>query len=285
MSDPIQVSAAPTDTGTTAAPAAAAAPAQNGTVATQAVAAPPDWLSGLSDDAKGYVQNKGFKDPAAAIDSYRNLEKLMGVPKERLLKLPEKDDDPAWAEIHTRLGKPASADEYKIDGENKDFAKWAKGTFHELGLSKKQAETLFGKYNDYAKGLGEKQSQAMAERLQQSEAGLKKEWGAAFDQNLMTAKKAAMAFGLDAATIDKLESAMGYDGVMKFMHSVGSKVGEDSFVSSGQSARGFGAMTPEQARNRIASLKQDKEFAAKLSNGNAEARNEWDRLNQWAMPS
>lgn len=279
MSEPIQVSAAPTDTGTVAAPAAQTA------VPAAAAPAAPDWLSGLSDDAKGYVQNKGFKDPAAAIDSYRNLEKLMGVPKERLLKLPEKEDDPAWAEVHARLGKPATADEYKIDGENKEFAKWAKGTFHELGLSKKQAETLFGKYNEFAQGITAKQSQAMAEQLQASEASLKKEWGAAYDQNLMTAKKAAMAFGLTEDVINKLESAMGYDGVMKFMQSVGSKVGEDSFVTSGQSARGFGAMTPEQARNRIAALKQDKDFAIKLSNGNAEARGEWDRLNQWAMPS
>lgn len=281
MSEPIQVSPAATDAPATE----AAAPAQNGTVVTPPAATAPDWLTGLSDDAKGYVQNKGFKDPAAAIDSYRNLEKLMGVPKERLLKLPEKEDDPAWAEIHTRLGRPASADEYKIDGENKDFSKWAKGTFHELGLSKKQAESLFGKFDEYSKGLSAKQAQEMSERLQQSEAGLKKEWGAAFDQNLMTAKKAAMAFGLDKDTIDKLEMAMGYDGVMKFMHSVGSKVGEDSFVSSGSSPRAFGAMTPEQARNRIASLRQDREFITKLSNGNAEARGEWDRLNQWASPS
>jgi len=256
---------------TTAAPAAAAA-----TTST-------DWTSGLNEDLRGYVQNKGFKDPAAAIDSYRNLEKLMGVPKERLLKLPEKEDDPAWSEVHARLGRPASPDEYKIDGDNKDFAKWAKETFHGLGLNKKQAEALFGKYNEFAQGHATKQMETQVQQAQASETSLRKEWGAAYDQNVMTAKKAAMTFGLTKEVIDKLESAMGYADVMKFMSTIGSKVGEDSFVASTSSNRGFGVMTPEQAKNRIAGLKQDREFISKLSQGNAEARAEWDRLNQWAV--
>jgi len=268
---------------TAAAPVTASAGVTTGQAATTAATAVPDWTTGLNEDLRGYVQNKGFKDPAAAIDSYRNLEKLMGVPKERLLKLPEKDDDPAWSEVHARLGRPASPDEYKIDGENKEFAKWAKETFHGLGLNKKQAEALFGKYNEFAKGHSTKQMEAQVQQAQASEAALKKEWGAAYDQNVMTAKKAAMTFGLTKEVIDKLESAMGYAEVMKFMSTIGSKVGEDSFVASSSSSRGFGVMTPEQAKNRISGLKQDREFIAKLSQGNAEARAEWDRLNQWAV--
>jgi len=48
-----------------------------------------EWYAGIADEGlRGYVQTKGFKDPGALAESYRNLEKLQGVPQERLLKLP-----------------------------------------------------------------------------------------------------------------------------------------------------------------------------------------------------
>ena len=72
-----------------------------------APAAPADWTAGLPEEMKGYVQNKGFKDPSAVVESYRNFEKLMGVPQDRMIKLPEKaEDKAAWDSIYNRLGRP-----------------------------------------------------------------------------------------------------------------------------------------------------------------------------------
>src|SRR5690606_18358521 len=104
MSEATTTAAAPAAaTTTTTTPAAPAATTTTQTTAT-------DWTSGFSDDLKGFVQNKGFKDPASVLDSYRNLEKLMGTPKERLLRLPENMDDAnAMGEIYTRLGRPQTA--------------------------------------------------------------------------------------------------------------------------------------------------------------------------------
>ena len=51
-----------------------------------------DWTSGLTDEMRGYVQNKGFKAPQDVVESYRNFEKLHGVPQDRILKLPENLD-------------------------------------------------------------------------------------------------------------------------------------------------------------------------------------------------
>ena len=33
-----------------------------------------DWTTGLNEDTRGFVQNRGFKDPGMVLDSYRNME-------------------------------------------------------------------------------------------------------------------------------------------------------------------------------------------------------------------
>ncbi len=254
-------------------------------VATQST----DWTSTLNEDLRGFVQNKGFKDPSMVLDSYRNLEKLMGAPKDRLLKLPEKmDDAAAMNEIFTKLGKPATPGEYQLEvpkeNGNPEFTKWAQGTFHELGLTKAQGETLVAKWNELQAG----QSKAGMEQLQakaaQQEVALKREWGAAFDQNIGAAKRAAQVLDIKPEVIDSLERAMGFDGVMKLMHSLGTKVGEDSFVVGGKSSTGFQALTPEAARNEIAAKRSDNEFIKRYTNGDASAREEMNRLHKFAYP-
>lgn len=249
-----------------------------------------DWTTGLNDDMRGYVQNKGFKDPAMVLDSYRNLEKLMGA-RERLVKLPEKDDDAeGWNQVYERLGRPKEAKEYEIKapeglGGDEKFVEWARSAFHELGFSKKQAEALTGKWNEYVKGSMSAQNQAYETQLAEQETALKKEWGMAHEQNLQVAKRAAKAFGLDGATIDKLETAMGYAGVMKFMHTLGSKVGEADFVGGDSKTTGFGNMlSPEAARSQINSLKADPAFVRRYTAGDAEARQTMDRLHKMAYP-
>lgn len=278
-------------TTTAAAPAAAttttpAAPAATATPA----ATTTDWTSGFNDEVKGFVQNKGFKDPASVIDSYRNLEKLMGTPKERLLRLPENmDDATAMGEIYTRLGRPQTPEDYKIevpkDGDA-SFAKWAQGTFHELGLTSKQATALVGKWNEFATNIQNGMTEKSATEMQAQHDGLKKEWGAAFEQNISIAKRAAAEFGISADVIDKMESAMGFTQVMKLMHTVGSKLGEGEFITNGSRGGSFnGALTPEQARNKIGALRQDNEFIKRYTNGDASAKAEMERLHAMAYPT
>ena len=275
---PIASSAAPTTPSATAAPIQVSTP--GGTQASS------DWTAGLSDDLKGYVQNKQFKQPGDVVESYRNFEKLMGAPKERVLKLPEKPDDPAWNDIHSRLGKPASPSDYKIEvpkGADPAFAEWAKSTFHEVNLTTAQAEKLATKWNEHMAGISKSQETAYQAKVEQEEKGLQKEWGAAFEQNINVAKRAAQSFGLNGEMIDKLEQALGYAGVMKFMHTLGSKVGEDTFVS-GKGSNSFGALTPEAARNKIQALRQDGDFVRRYTAGDVSARDEMAKLHQWAYP-
>ena len=246
-----------------------------------------DWKSGFNDELKGYVEAKGFKDPAAITESYRNLEKITGAGLDKLIKLPQKPDDQAgWNDVYKKLGRPEKADDYKVEvpeGVDSGFAKWAKGMFHEAGLSKSQGEKLAAKWNEYVNNQKNQSIESKNQNIAAQEAELKKEWGMAFDKNMSTARAAAREFGIENETIDKLEEVMGFAGVIKFMHNVGSKLGEHGFVSS-QSQQGFGVMSPEAARSRINLLKSDPEFGKRFMNGEMTAKEEMARLHQMAYP-
>lgn len=261
-----------------------------GTVSTPPAAMPTnDWTTGFNDELKGYVQTKGFKDPAAVVESYRNFEKLQGVPQDKLLKLPEKDDDPNWGLVWDKLGRPKEAKEYNVEvppefGDD-SFAEWAKNTFHQLNMPKKQAEALAKKWNEYISTTMNQQKTDRQLETQQQELALKKEWGAAFEQNIVQAGRAAKQLGIDEATLDKLESAMGFAGVVKFVHGLAAKIGEDSFVGGASNSGGFrGVLTPEQATHRIAALKNDSDFVRRYIAGDTGARTEMETLHKMAHP-
>lgn len=246
-----------------------------------------DWTSTLTPEMRGFVQNKQFKDPSAVLESYVNLEKLHGVPQERLLKLPEKADAPEWNDIYGKLGKPSKADDYKIPmpekGGDPEFVKWAKEAFHKANLTTKQAELVATKWNEYSAKQVQAQMEVGEAKAKAQEISLKKEWGAAFDQNMGIAKKAAVAFGVTADILDAIESSVGYDGAIKFMHTLGSKVGEHNFVSQG-SSQGFGVNTPDMAKQRIQALRGDPSFVKDYTNGVSSARMMMEKLHKEAYP-
>lgn len=264
--------------GATSGPASGAAPASA-------------WTDGFDPDSLGFVQNKGWAGPKDVLTSYRNLEKLVGAGPDKLLQIPGADDADAWNSVYNRLGRPEKPEDYSInmpkEMADEEFAGWARNTFHELGLTNKQAEALSTKWNEYMGGRqGQSQEAYKMEVAQQNDA-LKKEWGAAYDQNLTMAKTAAREFGLDGATIDKLEQAMGFAGLMKFMQGIGSKIGEASFVSGDGAGAGnnFGAMTPQGAMQQISALRADPAFVKRYTEGDTEARAKMEQLHKWAYPA
>lgn len=245
-----------------------------------------DWSSGFSEDLKGYVQNKGFKDPSQVVDSYRNLEKLMGVPKERLLKLPEKDDAPEWGDIYNRMGRPEKPEGYQLtvpEGGSKEFAEWAAKNFHDLGVTRKQGEGLVNRWNEFQKAASTQQTSQQAQAMETDRQAIRKEWGAATDKNVGIVDQAAAAFGLDNKTVEKMASAIGVANTMRFLLKVGSKLGEDSFVPGG-GANKFGPMTPDAARVRIKELGQDTDFNQRYLKGDIQAKEEMARLHGYAYP-
>lgn len=245
------------------------------------------WLPDADEITTGYIQNKGWQSPADLLKSYQGAEKLIGVPPDKVLRLPgdtsTKDELDAF---YTKLGRPADPNGYEIkapQGADDSFAKAAAGKFHELGLNTKQAQELAKWYESQGATMGEAQQQAKTAANVEQQNALRTEWGAAYDAKLTQARNFAQQAGVDAATLDKLQDAMGFDGVMKFMANLGGKIGEANFVS-GDRATQFGVMTPGQAQAEIKSLTADKDFRSKYLAGNAEAKARMTQLNKWAFP-
>jgi len=259
-------------------------PSTGGTGAT--AAQPSDWTSGLDEETRGWVQLKGFKDPATVVGSYRNLEKLQGVPASRLVKLPESlDDAQAMGEVYGRLGRPDKPDGYGFkapEGDNGDFTNWAQQNFYEAGLSTKQGQALMAKYGEFATQMQKAQADAQTAKTVEGQAALKKEWGMAHDQNQKVAARGARLAGVDSNTIDSIERAIGYEKTIKLFHGIGSKTGEDTFVGGGDN--GFSAMTPGQAQAKITELRSDPGFGKRYLSGDASAKAEMDRLHRMAYP-
>jgi hypothetical protein len=113
-------------------------------------------------------------------------------------------------------------------------------------------------------------------------AALDKTWGAATEKNYQIARAAAKTFGITGETIDHLQDAMGYKATMELLYNLGSKIGEDSFVSASGGGAFNGAMTPAQAQARINALKGDPGFAAKYLAGDVGARKEMQDLHEMA---
>lgn len=262
------------------------APAQDaGTeTAAQQQAANTAWYDSISDaDLKGYVQNKGWSDPADLAVGYRNLEKLLGGEK---IPMPKgQDDAEGWQRVYDALGRPKSADDYKLpvpDGFDPGFAKEAANQFHNLGLSAQQAQALTEWFNGTQTQAVEQFQQAQSAQAEAEIRELQREWGNAWEENVELGRRAAREFGLSDDKLSAMEGALGTKEMLEFMSRVGRGLIEHNF-ESGKTTTGFG-MTPEAARQRVNALRQDPGWTTKYLSGDADARSEMSKLMQLAYP-
>lgn len=248
-----------------------------------------DWkTAGLDDSGLSLVTERQWKSPADLVTSYRNLEKLTGVPADQILKLPKDDSPDAWNPIYDKLGRPKTADEYGLpvpEGDKGEFAKTAATWMHEAGLNGKQARNIAEKWNAHVAAEMTKNAEAAKARVNEEVTQLKADWGPQFDAHAALVDKAAQAFGLSDEHLKAMRDSMGPRAAMKFLHAVGSKLGVEGDFVSGEGKVGANAFsTPEAAQARIAALRKDQAWVARFSKGDVEARAEMRRLHQAAYP-
>lgn len=247
-----------------------------------------NWLDGITDpDLKGYVTTKGFKDPAAVAEAYRNFEKLQGVPQERVLKLPEKADDPLWDSIYSRLGRPEKADGYELKFEGDDaFAKAAAESMHKLGLTKSQAGGLNEFWNKHVENLIATDKAAREQRDAAELTELKTKWGGDYEKHVEQGRRAGREFGLSEQEFQSISAALGSGKTLELFQKIGAKVGEAAPFNPAGSGGGSGfGMTKESAAARIKALSGDKGWTGRYLAGGAAEREEMGRLQQIASGS
>lgn len=247
------------------------------------------WFGTVPDDIKGFIESKGWDGVPTVVDSYRNLEKFMGVPKERLLRLPDKADSPEWNDVYNRLGRPEKADGYGLkpvenDPRSADFVKWAGDQFHKLGLTKTQGESLVGQWSEYQNQIRTQANEQSAGESHQQLASLKQEWGNAFQEKVARNGQFLETIGVDKNQAMLLEIAFGVDGAAKMVDNIitkfGIQLGEHNFRTGGGNNSFGGSMTPTLAAQKKAELLSTPEWKAKYLDGSQQHIQEMLRLEE-----
>lgn len=257
------------------------APADNGGSNSQ------PWYAGIADpDLRGLAELKKWDSPDKALQSYKHLESHMGVPPERLLKLPEKPEDPGWAEIKSKLGfaAPEKPEDYELsvpEGFSDDYAKTIAQVAKEAGVPKHMLKALQDATNNYSKTAMEAMEKADAQRQSDALAGLRADWGQTYEQTMALAQRAEETVmretGLSQESVDAWRAA-DPSGYYKLQAYFGSKMGEARRIDGDQSPTSQ-AMSPEAAKTQLKSRMADPDWFARWEKGDSEARTEWKRLN------
>lgn len=295
--EPQVTTTTPTTTQPAASSQAAPTPAAGGTSpaagATSAGAAPgtanpasAEWYAGFSDESlRGFVANKQFKDPAMMAESYRNLEKLRGVPEDQLLKI---SADPAEQKaMWQKLGTPDKPEGYGLDTaadapqSQKDFTDWAKATALKANMTTEQFKSFVGEWNTRAQTEAKNKTEAQLATAKQEFDGLKAEWGNAYDQKTNVATAAAKEFGLTVEQIDGIQKTLGYSKTMKLLSDIGSKLGEGTFTQGSQPPAN---LSVDAAKAQIALKKSDPAYMAKYATKDQLVYAEFSKLLADAYP-
>lgn len=253
--------------------------------------APADkpWHDGFDADTLGYLQNRGLADKdaktvaAEAIKAHRNAEKALGVPAERLIKLPADKTNPAeWDDVWKRLGKPKEATEYQLEklGEDNTFVDGMRAALFENNIPKEAGEGVVKAVNKLFSDFFGNKAKADEAALAVEKGELAKNWGPNVKANEVIAERAATTLNVK---VDDITSALGYKKGMEFLHTIGSKIGEDNFVNP--NSGGVRITTREQAVSQIADLKADQGFVAKYRAGDIAAKKQMDDLHILAYGS
>lgn len=249
---------------------------------------PPAWYSGVQDESlRGLAELKGWDNPEKALNSYRNLEKLTGLPPERLLKIPEPDDAAGMAEINKRFGwaPPENVDGYDVqfpEGTPEGYSKGVKELLHKHGIPAEKAKAVFSEVFALQAQEAASAEQTLQVAHDTDMAKLKSEWGGNWDELAQLADRAqkelAPKMGLDEGLLSVLTDVLGPARTLRMFAGLGSSMGEAKFVEGNAAAPS--AMTPDAARARLQQLGQDRDWFKRFESGDVNARAEWTRLNQ-----
>jgi len=259
------------------------------------------WYAGFEDPImRGKAEANGWKTPEDAVKNFANLEKHLGVPAERLLKLPEAADAPEWKEIRERLNfpkAPEKPEDYGItapDGMDPTFAGEVSKVMHKLGLTKEQAAGLVEWNSKFGAEIGAAETARLAAEDQLGLAELRTKWGQQYDGSVALARRAGQELstvaGITPEQLSAMEAAVGTAAFLRLFAAAGSQNNKEADFHGAEGAGSSTGqlMSPDVAKAEIERLKGDAEFGAALvkemetTTGKGPKRERWETLHRIA---
>lgn len=222
------------------------------------------WYASIeNEELRGVVESRKWDSIEKVVESYRNLEKLRGVPEDRLMKLPSDLNDPEWrAELAAKLGRPETPDGYEGVKES-----WLKEAAHKAGLDPSQVRAIREAMVSDQTGSLEAQTQEFTRQAQVEMDQLKYEWGQNYQQKELDAKRFAQEAGLTADELQEIEFTVGTKRMMNLFSKFGAMLDEGAAPPGGvseQGVRDMGRMSREAAVAAYQRLNGDPEFQKRL---------------------
>jgi len=215
------------------------------------------------DEYKGLVEAKGWASPADALSSYHSLEKMRGVPAERLVTLPEgaTGDEALKAVAQARGLLPEAADKYtnKLgEGMADGFYSAAAEKALALGLTDAQ----FGGMQEMLVGTVAQVKQAEAARV---DAAFET-WSSAHPDAVTQVKAMLTSVQADEASV---AAALSGDKAALFdlLGKVAARGAERGLVASDATDTSLSS-----AKAEIARLRADRDFIAQQTSSNAQVK-------------
>lgn len=258
-----------------------------------------EWVQGLDEATRTQITGRGLheQEPAGAVSALvkglLETEAKLGIPADRVLRLPDKPDAPEWAAVYERLGKPKEVTAYDFaDVKGKDgaaldqsTADFARSLAHELNLPIAAGKRLASALIERADKDASDRATALAASNGAAETQLQMNWASlpgGYATQKAIAVKAAEALGLDAAAMDAVGRQIGVAKFMESLRALGGKLGEArllGFDNGGGAGGGTNSYTFDQAQVRKQSLMQDREWANSYLNGDTKKVEEMGNLN------
>ena len=238
---------------------------------------------GLSDESVGFLQTLNYKDANALVEGLKQTRSYVGVDKNDLVRIPkaDKDGNRDLSEVYKQLGRPDDAAGYGLGEE--EFAKAAAQKLYDLGISKKQAESLMQFIADQDTANKKAEEDKWNDGVEKGIAALKKEWGAEYDANIAVAQQAvrdvASKTGFTEEELNKIEKVLGTDKSTKLFYAIGAAQGGVKNLQNYNA----GQETPEIAKYKLNEMLRDKEVASLLAKKDHKTMTEIKRLTELSM--
>ena len=233
---PVETTSTPTENNTTQ---ETAQPTLTSSTANLTVQTSKNWKEIISEEYRKNPNIEKFTEIDALAKSYINAVSMIGADK---IPIPSNSStEEQWNEIYSKLGRPESADKYKLDVKSESVPleetaiKQFSENAHKLGLNNKQAQGILDFYKNSLEQTS-RQSQIDLETSQaNSETELRKEWGSNYETNINKAAALAKA-NMDTKILDlQLQdgSRLGDNPeIIKGFAKIANMLSEDSFIST-----------------------------------------------------
>lgn len=199
----------------------------------------PAWMQQLTEDMRSDGELSKFKSLKELANAYKELA---AKGADGSVKLPGADAKPEEVQaFYKALGKPDTADGYDIKSGEKgaDTSAFKKLAF-DANLTGEQAQAVYAALEAQGKAAVEAREAGLKRQYQETDAALRKEFGAAYGEKMELLKRGVNAFGGGEVTKKLSAAGLLFDGdIVRMFLRLGEMNAEGATASRASSGSGY----------------------------------------------